>query len=87
MNSSQQLEVECTGKCSLLILHFLILFRFSNLAQAHLPRAGAAHSGRSPALSIIHHQSFTAIDTGQSDQGNSSTEIPSNDLGLCQADS
>ena len=87
MNSSHQLVTESIGKCSLLILHFLMFFWISYIAQVDLPRDGAAHSGQCPATSIINHQSFTVIGTGQSDQGNSSIEIPSNDLGLCQADS
>lgn len=87
MHPSQQLEAEATEECSLLILYLLVPRWLSYGAQAHLPRDGAAYNRLCPSTSIVSHQSLTDKGTGQSDQGNSSIETPSNNFGLCQVDS
>lgn len=55
-----------------------MLTQLSHTARGHLPRDGAAHGGLGTPTSTVNQN--TLSQTGQSDGGNTSLEIPSSQV-------
>lgn len=52
----------------------------SDTSQDHMSRSDTTHSGLSHPPSISNHKKYVDMPTGQSEAGNSSTEIPSSQV-------
>lgn len=59
------------------LAHMLMLSFLSYIAQVHLAKDVATHSGLHPPVSIIIQHPLTDRSTNQSDLGNSSIKLPS----------